>query len=96
MLKQQKERKENQSRVEMGAALSMLVKIMFEKKEMRVLMVGLDAAGKTTILYKLKLGEVVTTIPTIGNLPLKPLHIRLYNILWGFNHQLKLMVESVP
>merc|ERR1719460_1109910 len=36
------------------------------KKEMRILMVGLDAAGKTTILYKLKLGEVVTTIPTIG------------------------------
>jgi len=33
---------------------------------MRILMVGLDAAGKTTILYKLKLGEVVTTIPTIG------------------------------
>lgn len=29
-------------------------------------MVGLDAAGKTTILYKLKLGEIVTTIPTIG------------------------------
>ena len=27
---------------------------------------GLDAAGKTTTLYKLKLGEVVTTIPTIG------------------------------
>jgi small GTP-binding protein len=33
---------------------------------MRILMVGLDAAGKTTILYKMKLGEVVTTIPTIG------------------------------
>ena len=32
---------------------------------MRILMVGLDAAGKTTILYKLKLGEVVTTIPTV-------------------------------
>merc|ERR1719499_560600 len=29
-------------------------------------MVGLDAAGKTTILYKLKLGDVITTIPTIG------------------------------
>merc|ERR1712217_397583 len=28
--------------------------------------VGMGAAGKTTILYKLKLGEVVTTIPTIG------------------------------
>jgi GTPase SAR1 family protein len=31
--------------------------------------VGLDAAGKTTILYKLKLGEIVTTIPTIGSSP---------------------------
>ena len=28
--------------------------------------IGLDAAGKTTVLYRLKLGEVVTTIPTIG------------------------------
>jgi ADP-ribosylation factor 1/2 len=28
--------------------------------------VGLDAAGKTSILYKLKLGEVVSTIPTLG------------------------------
>lgn len=28
--------------------------------------VGLDAAGKTTALYMLKLGEVVATIPTIG------------------------------
>ena len=28
--------------------------------------IGLDAAGKTTLLYKLKLGEVLTTIPTIG------------------------------
>merc|ERR1712072_695477 len=35
-------------------------------QEMRILMVGLDAAGKTTVLYKLRLGEVVTTIPTIG------------------------------
>ena len=29
-------------------------------------MLGLDAAGKTTVLYKMKLGERVTTIPTIG------------------------------
>lgn len=35
-------------------------------KEARLLMVGLDGAGKTTVLYKLKLGEMVTTIPTIG------------------------------
>merc|ERR1719473_1086342 len=41
-------------------------KFIQTNKEMRILMVGLDAAGKTTILYKLKLGEVVNTIPTIG------------------------------
>eukprot|EP00483_Globobulimina_turgida_P002441 UN02445 len=43
-----------------------LKNIIGVKQEMRILMVGLDAAGKTTILYKLKLGEVITTIPTIG------------------------------
>ena len=33
---------------------------------MRILILGLDGAGKTTILYRLQAGEVVTTIPTIG------------------------------
>ncbi|CAE8606606.1 unnamed protein product [Polarella glacialis] len=47
-------------------AFSKLFAKLLGKQEMRILMVGLDAAGKTTILYKLKLGEVVTTIPTIG------------------------------
>lgn len=50
----------------MGNVFANLFKGLFGKKEMRILMVGLDAAGKTTILYKLKLGEIVTTIPTIG------------------------------
>ncbi|XP_065752510.1 ADP-ribosylation factor 2 isoform X2 [Callorhinus ursinus] len=50
----------------MGNVFEKLFKSLFGKKEMRILMVGLDAAGKTTILYKLKLGEIVTTIPTIG------------------------------
>jgi len=50
----------------MGLSFSKLFDSLFGKKEMRILMVGLDAAGKTTVLYKLKLGEIVTTIPTIG------------------------------
>ena len=50
----------------MGLSFTKLFSRLFAKKEMRILMVGLDAAGKTTILYKLKLGEIVTTIPTIG------------------------------
>jgi len=50
----------------MGQAFAKIWTRMFGKKEMKILMVGLDAAGKTTILFKLKLGEVVNTIPTIG------------------------------
>ncbi|KAF9182675.1 hypothetical protein BGZ51_005745 [Haplosporangium sp. Z 767] len=50
----------------MGLSISKLLATLISKREMRILMVGLDAAGKTTILYKLKLGEIVTTIPTIG------------------------------
>ena len=55
--------------VTMGALISQFsaaLNSLIGKKEMRILMVGLDASGKTTILYKLKLGEIVTTIPTIG------------------------------
>ena len=50
----------------MGNLFSKVWQRMIGTREMRILMVGLDAAGKTTILYKLKLGEVVNTIPTIG------------------------------
>jgi len=35
-------------------------------KDARLLLVGLDNAGKTTLLYKFKHGEAVQTIPTIG------------------------------
>nr|XP_051706812.1 ADP-ribosylation factor 1 [Oryctolagus cuniculus] len=50
----------------MGNIFANLFKGLFGKKEMHILMVGLDAAGKTRILHKLKLGEIVPTIPTIG------------------------------
>lgn len=43
-----------------------LLKRLFTNKEVRILMLGLDNAGKTTILYNLKMGKVVRTIPTIG------------------------------
>ena len=44
----------------------MFSKLLWAKKEIRILILGLDNAGKTTLLYRLKIGEVVTTIPTIG------------------------------
>ena len=52
--------------VALSRAVSKCASLCHRPKQVRLLMVGLDAAGKTTMLYKLKLGEVVTTIPTIG------------------------------
>eukprot|EP00889_Picochlorum_renovo_P001793 jgi/Picre1/28823/NNA_004220.t1 len=49
----------------MGVWLSKLMSY-FGDKEARILVLGLDNAGKTTILYRLHVGEVVQTIPTIG------------------------------
>ncbi|KAL0321672.1 UNVERIFIED_CONTAM: ADP-ribosylation factor 1 [Sesamum calycinum] len=49
----------------MGQALRKLFDTLFGNTEMRVVMLGLDAAGKTTILYKLHIGEVLSTVPTI-------------------------------
>ena len=49
----------------MGMLFSKVWARMLGSQEMKILMVGLDAAGKTTILYRLKLAEVVTTIPTV-------------------------------
>ncbi|KAL6861801.1 hypothetical protein ACP4OV_017501 [Aristida adscensionis] len=46
-----------------------LIKLFFDSsspKEVKVVMLGLDAAGKTTILYRLHIGEVLSSVPTIG------------------------------
>lgn len=51
----------------MGVKLSQLVKRLLVQRNVKILMVGLDASGKTAILYRLKLGDFVVTVPTIGN-----------------------------
>ena len=49
----------------MGNIVS-LAKSLFERKKARVVMVGLDSAGKTTILNSLKFRRHEPTVPTIG------------------------------
>lgn len=75
----------------MGLSISALFSRIFStKRDVRLLMVGLDGAGKTTILYKLKLGEVVTTIPTIG-FNVETLHYRnLSFVVWDVGGQDKI------
>eukprot|EP00301_Raphidiophrys_heterophryoidea_P024388 c7903_g1_i3.p1 GENE.c7903_g1_i3~~c7903_g1_i3.p1 ORF type:complete len:138 (-),score=18.18 c7903_g1_i3:79-492(-) len=50
----------------MSSVISRLIEKLYGKHQARALFLGLDASGRTTTLYKIKLGEVVTTIPTIG------------------------------
>jgi len=50
----------------MGNIIAQLFKNAFGDRDYRILMLGLDAAGKTTILYRLKLDENLHTVPTIG------------------------------
>lgn len=50
----------------MAARILKLISNLFTVPEYRILILGLDASGKTTVLYKLKLNETVQTIPTIG------------------------------
>ena len=52
----------------MGILFSRLFESLFGSKEVRILILGLDNAGKTTILYRLQneSDEAVQTIPTIG------------------------------
>eukprot|EP00187_Rhodella_violacea_P005953 CAMPEP_0174893676 /NCGR_PEP_ID=MMETSP0167-20121228/8471_1 /TAXON_ID=38298 /ORGANISM="Rhodella maculata, Strain CCMP736" /LENGTH=179 /DNA_ID=CAMNT_0016132547 /DNA_START=37 /DNA_END=576 /DNA_ORIENTATION=+ len=45
---------------------TILKKLKRKHREMRLLMLGLDNAGKTTILYRLKDGAPIKTVPTIG------------------------------
>ena len=49
-----------------GATLSRLLPILLGRQQCKILMLGLDSAGKTTILYQLKLGEMAATTPTLG------------------------------
>ena len=52
----------------MGILMSKIFESLFGSKEVRILILGLDNAGKTTILYRLQneSDEAVQTIPTIG------------------------------
>lgn len=47
-----------------GSFFSTLFSRLWGDKELRILILGLDGAGKTTILYRMQIGEVVTTIPS--------------------------------
>ncbi len=51
----------------MGNYLMKALKTLFNStQEANIVMVGLDGAGKTTVLYKLKTGDSILSVPTVG------------------------------
>jgi ADP-ribosylation factor protein 1 len=62
----------------------------FGKQESRIVLIGLDGAGKTTILYKLKLDEVVSSVPTIGFNVEKVQYKNLEFNIWDIGGQTKI------
>ncbi|CAG0883406.1 unnamed protein product [Darwinula stevensoni] len=61
--------------------------------EHKILIVGLDNAGKTTILYQLLLNEVVHTSPTIGSNVEEVVWKNLHFIMWDLGGQESLRVS---
>jgi small GTP-binding protein len=73
------------------AAIKQAVSKFFDiKKDVRIVMLGLDGAGKTTILYKLKLDEPIVTIPTIGFNVETVTHKNLSFTIWDIGGQDKI------
>ena len=74
--------------------MSRMFESLFGSKEVRILILGLDNAGKTTILYRLQneSDEAVQTIPTIGfnveTLQYKNIKVR---VLLNFEWRLRLL-----
>ena len=64
----------------------------FNQEPKRVLILGLDGSGKTTLIYLLKYKEVITTLPTVGfNIEelqiAKRLRVRLWDV--GGHHKVR-------
>ncbi|KAK8381552.1 hypothetical protein O3P69_018565 [Scylla paramamosain] len=60
---------------------------LFGNEEHKIVMVGLDNAGKTTILYQLLMNEVVHTSPTIGSNVEEVVWKNLHFIMWDLGGQ---------
>lgn len=71
----------------MGLTISSFFAKLFGKAQVKVLMFGLDSAGKTTALYRLKFGETITAVPTISFNVETLEHKNTTFIVWDFSGQ---------
>jgi ADP-ribosylation factor protein 1 len=70
------------------ASLQHLLYRWSTKKDVNIILIGLDCAGKTTLLYKMKIDDVITTIPTLGNNVETIRHNRINFTVWDLGGQI--------
>ena len=68
----------------LSKAIEKLAAPFSSSKPTKILLLGLDGAGKTTVVYKLKLNEYMSTVPTIGfnveNIDYKNLRMTIWDV----------------
>ena len=74
----------------MGSFISNIFNKLAASKEARILLLGLDNAGKTSLLYKLTLDENIRTLPTIGFNVESVKYKKLKFVMWDIGGQEKL------
>ena len=71
----------------MGQGLSRKIRFWKLRKNRRVLLLGMDNAGKSTVLYRLHAGKAVKTVPTIGHNVESVKFAGLEMVLWDVGGQ---------
>ncbi|OUC40973.1 ADP-ribosylation factor family protein [Trichinella nativa] len=71
----------------MGLLVTKLWRWLFNNQEHKVIIVGLDNAGKTTILYHFLMDEVVHTSPTIGSNVEEVVWKNIHFLMWDIGGQ---------
>lgn len=74
----------------MGVAFSSLWSSLFGQKELKICILGLDNAGKTTLTYQMTMGEAVATAPTVGSNTEGFTYKNLRFLLWDVGGQTSL------
>ena len=74
----------------MGIAISSLWNSLFGQKQLNICILGLDNAGKTTLTYKICMGQAVSTAPTVGSNTENFTYKNLNFLLWDVGGQASL------
>ena len=74
----------------MGIAISSLWNSLFGQEELKICILGLDNAGKTTLTYQMTMGQAISTAPTVGSNTESFTYKNLKFLLWDVGGQASL------